>query len=133
MSNPFVILLTGLIPMIVFLAFIGIRKIRNTRVCIILLFIAICYTVLGVVIRNEAYQLPNINAADFFYAPLAHLISYLLLRRIYLKVYHFEPTYYRTAWYDPHEGREQNWFDIFVYIIPIYIALLIPLFLNAII
>lgn len=128
--DPIIVFLIGIIPILIFLGFVGAKKIRQKSYCTVFLIFAAIYCLIGVFLRSDSYQLPNINGADSFFSPLAYLLSYLLLRKVYLRVYKIEPTYYRTSWYDPNEGREQNWFDLLVYVTPIFIALLVPLIIG---
>jgi len=58
---------------------------------------------------------------------LSYIICYAGLRHVYIRKYSIEPTYNRISWFDPDDGRRQNWLDVVVFVIPLLLSFIIPL------
>ncbi|AMM51110.1 hypothetical protein TH61_07835 [Rufibacter sp. DG15C] len=61
--------------------------------------------------------------SDTLYGPITYMVSYLLLRKMYVAIYRVEPTYNRCAWYDPEDKRRQNLLDIVVHVLPFLLSI----------
>ena len=107
------------------------KKLRDNKVILMLLFPALLLAAFGLLIRSPELQQKGANSADFFISPLIYLLSYGTLRHIYKKQYGVEPTYNRSSWYDPEEGRKQNGFDVLVFILPVFIAAIFPVLITS--
>jgi len=112
----------GLAPSFIVYILASYKKLRNNRVLTRLAIVTLLIALLGVFINKEGSLF---LASAFFY-----VIIYAGLRYIYLKKYSIEPTYNRASWYDPEEGRKQNWLDVIVFVIPLMLSLVMPLVLT---
>jgi hypothetical protein len=65
--------------------------------------------------------------SDTLYGPITYMASYLLLRKVYMRIYKVEPTYNYGAWYDPADKRRQNWLDILVHVLPFLISITVAI------
>ena len=108
----------GFIPMFILYMFASYKKLRNNRALIILSITSFLLAIPGVLIK--------VPEAAMLTGAFIYLISYSLLRYIYIKKYSFEPTYNKSSWYDANEGRRQNWLDVIVYVMPILLSMIVP-------
>jgi hypothetical protein len=106
------------------------KMLRSENVIKIVLVLAVVLAIFGVLLRNPQTKMTLGNAADTFFGPLIYILTYAFFRFTYRKKYGVEPTYNRASWYDPQEGREQNLFDLVVFIIPMVLSILVPLLLG---
>lgn len=72
----------------------------------------------------------NLRETDFLFLPFFYLSAYGLLRQLYKSIYNREPTYHRMSWYDPEDGRKQNWLDFFVYVGSMVISIILLILIN---
>jgi hypothetical protein len=106
------------------------KKLRNIFIIMVSLVACIIIAIIGFLIRSERTDMVAGNAADSFFGPLIYIITFAFLRFIYKKKYSVEPTYNRSSWYDYEEGRRQNWLDVVVHILPLLLAIVLPLLIK---
>ncbi|GAB3235634.1 hypothetical protein GCM10027346_25530 [Hymenobacter seoulensis] len=106
------------------------KQLRNNSLLKIILSVTLFIGCLGFYIRSPAYQSVGANAADSLWSPFFFILSYVALSWVYIRIYQQNPTYYRNSWYDPNEGRNQNWLDVVVHLVPLPIGLLLPMFIT---
>jgi len=106
------------------------KLLRSNKILTVLTLVALLIGIYGLLIRGEETEMPNGNGADFLAAPFVYVVSYALLRMLYKRVYKMEPTYERYSWYDAKEGRNQNWLDVTVYILPMLLSFVVPLMMG---
>ena len=107
------------------------KLMRSKKIFIIAFTISLITAITGFIISSNKNVLRIPNSYDFLYVPIVYMICYNLLRLLYIKIYNREPTYNRSSWYDPEDGRRQNWLDVIVYVIPIFVSLGFPIILTA--
>ena len=72
----------------------------------------------------------HMRVTDTFFCPLITILSYALLRYSYKKLFRREPTYNRSSWYDPDDRRNQDLYDVIVFILPVVIGIIFPFLIN---
>jgi hypothetical protein len=93
------------------------KKLRNDKNIRILIIITVLIAIYPLKLKLEnAPYFGYMRVTDCLFLPFFYVSTYGLLRLIYKRIYKREPTYYRQSWFDPEDNREQNWFDMFVYI-----------------
>ncbi|MFL5766002.1 MAG: hypothetical protein ACJ77K_18805 [Bacteroidia bacterium] len=120
----------GFITWSVFI-FLGLfKKLRNDKIVLVLLLVAILLTIYPIyeILAHVPFEGRHRSSITFF-MPFIYVASYGLLRSLYKRIYRREPTYCRSSWYDPDEKRDQNALDIVVFILPILLPAL--LFIQA--
>jgi hypothetical protein len=108
------------------------KLMRSKKVFIIAFTISLITAIIGFIISSNKNVLRIPNSYDFLYVPIVYMVCYNLLRVLYIKIYNCEPTYNRSSWYDPGDGRRQNWLDVIVYVVPIFISLGFPIILTVV-
>ena len=103
------------------------NNLRNDNRLKNLIKLTLPFGIFGLFIRDDFFNGHIGSETDFLWGPFLYVLTYYLARRMYKSHYKMEPTYNRDSWYDPEEGREQNWADVSVAIFPIIIALLSPI------
>ena len=104
------------------------KWLRNDRVLWALLLATAVLAVYGLLERVP--ENTRLNTWDGLMGPFAYVASYASLRYLYKHIFHREPTYMRGSWYDWEEGRRQNWFDVAVHVLPMMVALAVPVLLT---
>ena len=128
--KPYDIEIAGLMVLSM-LVILGLLKyLRNDYRLSVLLIITGVISLIGFFIRSPELKMANGNAADSLHGPFIYILSYFTLRKIYIRKYNCEPTYYKGSWYDPDEGRNQNWLDIATYLFPLLVSFILPLVLS---
>lgn len=113
------------------LAVFGFMKmLRDDRVIKTVTTISVLIALVGLLIRNDQTKDLAGNSADSFFGPLIYIVSYALLRFVYKRKFHVEPTYDRNSMFDKADGRRQNWLDITVHVLPFFLSLIIPLLIE---
>jgi hypothetical protein len=113
------------------LIFCGFMKwLRNDRLLLVLLLATAAMAVVGVLERVP--ENPRLNTWDGLLGPFAYVASYASFRYLYKRIFRREPTYIRGSWYDQEEGRRQDWYDVAVHVLPMMIALAVPVILTKI-
>lgn len=108
----------GMVPLVIVGMLISYKKLRNYNSIRLVLLITFAISLLSIFIRTpEAAML----SGAFVYTA-----CYAALRYLFKPKYQMEPTYYRSSWYDPDEGRMQNWFDVVVFVVPLFLSFMIP-------
>ncbi len=120
------ILIIGLILTVISIMLISSKRFRNKKRNMALLIITILIGIAGITVRTKEFQMENFNVADFLLSPFIGVFTFLFLRKRYYLKYKTEPTFYWFSWYDPIEKRKQNWFDVAINVLPILIAVLLP-------
>jgi hypothetical protein len=112
------LVITGLLAVAGFL-----KKLRNDRHIGLLLAAAFLLAISGFFIPG-----PGFSAVDRYHlvSPFVYMALYGFFRWIYKLFFGVEPTYNRSGWYDPEEGRKQNFFDVLVFVLPLLLAVLAP-------
>lgn len=103
---------------------------RSNKTIQILLVITVLIGMIGIYFRTNLTELPHGNAADSLWGPFVYIALYGILRYLYIQIYKREPTYNKSSWYDPEDGRRQNWLDVAVYIIPMISSIGIPIIIH---
>jgi hypothetical protein len=116
-------ILTGLLAVLGFM-----KVLRNDKLIKRIIFIALVFATFGFFIRSKENDIGIGFAPAVFASPLVYILSYALLRYLYKSFYRVEPTYNRSSWYDDEDGRRQNWLDVLVHVLPMFIAIIFPLF-----
>jgi hypothetical protein len=107
------------------------KKLRDNKTLLILHFITFVVAIYAIVLKTEGQPFTGrFRNSDFLFAPFIYVFIYGLLRMLYKDMYQREPTYNRSSWYDEEEGRNQNIFDVIVFIFPLLFSLLSPVLLN---
>jgi hypothetical protein len=112
----------GVIPTFVLYMLVCHKKLRSDRFIRYLALITFGFAVSGIVIR--------VPESAFFASAFIYLISYAVLRKFYINKYKVEPTYNRSSWYDPEEGRQQNGLDVITFVAPIFLSFILSLALS---
>jgi hypothetical protein len=105
------------------------KLMRNNKVLVGLLIVSIAMTISQIVLSIHEKTFKRATLSDALYSPLVYVIFYNCLRHAYLRIFGIEPTYNRMSWYDPEDGRKQNWLDVIVYITPFFLSLGFPILL----
>lgn len=115
--------------LIVFL--ILLKKLRDNRRILVALLFSLPFAIyaLSEKITGNAFT-EKLRPTDALFMPLVTVCTYALLRYLYKKAYKREPTYNRSSWFDPEEGRNQNIFDLIVFISPMVMGGLFPLLIK---
>ncbi|MBS7566278.1 hypothetical protein KHS38_17860 [Mucilaginibacter sp. Bleaf8] len=105
------------------------KVMRNNKALLGLLIVSLCMAIFQVLLSLHENTFKKPTLSDSFYSPLIYVVSYNSLRYAYVQAYGVEPTYNRSSWYDPEDGRSQNWLDVVVYAFPIFFSMGFPIIL----
>lgn len=105
------------------------KLMRNNKVLIGLMIVSLGMAISQVILSINENTFKRATLSDALYSPLVYVISYNSLRYVYIRMYGLEPTYNRMSWYDPKDGRRQNWFAVVVYVAPLFLSLGFPILL----
>lgn len=107
------------------------KKLRNDRIIFILINATGLISVYAIFSKNQGLPfVGRVRGSNALFIPFIYVLTYAVLRHFYKQTYNREPTYNRTDWYDSDEGREQNFFDVAVFILPMAFSIFFPLLLN---
>ena len=107
------------------------KKLRNDRIIFILIKSTGLISVYAIFLKIQGLPfIGRVRDSDALFLPFIYLLTYAVLRHFYKKTYNREPTYNRTSWYDSDEGRELNFFDVAVFILPPFFSILFPVLLS---
>lgn len=114
----------GLIIWLIFTILGLFKKLRSNQAIIFSLFVSGLIAIVPIItmLDNESTA-ENLNQNKGLLLPFIYVVLYGSLRMLYKRMYHREPTYYRAAWYDPEDARNQNFLDVIVYISPMILSL----------
>ncbi|WKZ67523.1 MAG: hypothetical protein QY325_06260 [Flavobacteriales bacterium] len=104
------------------------KWLRNDHLLLVLLVSTGALAVVGIIGRVPENL--RLNTWDGLLGPFSYVACYASFRYLYKRVFRREPTYNRGAWYDWHEGRSQDWCDVAVHVLPLMIALAVPVLLT---
>ena len=114
-----------------FLAFCGFMNLlRSKSTLIILLVFTFSIAIFGMLIRNETTKMVNGNTADMLLSPLIYILTFTILRYFFKRKFNVEPTYKRHTWNDYDAGRRQNWFEVLVFALPLFLSLILRFILE---
>lgn len=96
-----------------------------------LIFIGILCAITGYTLSDSpVYELDRGNAATSFYSPLIYIVSYQILRYLFIKNKRLEPAYDFASTRDRVDKRNLVFADYIVFIFPIILAVIIPLIIG---
>ena len=102
------------------------KRLRNYKKIFIIGITTFLVGLTGLMIRSSDTALPRGNAADFLFSPFIFVITHVLLRQLYKRVYHAEPTYVWLRSYDYEEFRKVNIWDKVVHVLPLILGMFLP-------
>lgn len=102
---------------------------RNTHVLASLFLGGFVCALIGLVlIRNPEYEMVRGHAAMTFFSPITYISLFQLFRLVFIKFKGIEPCYEYQSSYDSVDKRAMGLFDYIVYIIPLLLSMMVPLF-----
>jgi hypothetical protein len=99
------------------------KLMRNNKVRMSCMGLGLMMSGTQIILAIHEHTFTRVTNSDALHMPLFYLTVYNCLRYAYIKVYGVEPTYNKASWYDPKDGRKQNWFDVVVFFIPLLLSL----------
>ena len=124
--SPSIVANLGL-ALTIIIALAGVEKrLRSDRVLLVVVIVAMAIGFIGFLIRGESTVMARGNAADFLFGPFIYVFSYGLLRKLYKRIYHVEPTYVWLSCYDVEDKRNVNLLDKVVHVLPLLLGMLLP-------
>lgn len=119
------LILTGILVVCGFM-----KLLRSNKTLIIITILTIPIAVLGLFMRGKETEMVNGNGAKFLISPFIYITSFALLRMLFKNIYKMEPTYEKHSWYDAEDGRNQNWLDLIVHILPMILSFIVPILID---
>lgn len=107
------------------------KMLRDNKRLIILLLVASLFAVYAFILRENGQPFSGrYRGSNFLFSPFLYVLSYGILRYLYKDTYKREPTYDRHSWHDVDEGRDQNVFDVIVFVFPLFFSVLFPFLIS---
>ncbi len=124
------LLLGSLLIFLLVFFMVAINFLRNDkRIFKVILFLIMIFLTELLLIKFQFIELNNFDSIYLIITPMVYIITYFILRKIFIYLYGMEPTYNRSSWFDYSEGRRQNGGDMMVFFIPLILAVTVCLFI----